>query len=359
MARVSVSTEYLSMLDSAPKAVRLSAKALHELPQFVKGGEPVADVASHVFLPAPGAIPDGTSGLFGTVLFVGSFADIESLRQGIRDKVQDQICLGEQEHVVIGPVGTFLPVAAKGEALQCDQLYCPQDRTEDVRKKSQGRNAQKQDVADSAEPSLFGEDGVSIRPDVLKWKKDKQEARTQKQRDREEYAQKLGVLDAIEMEFEPAHEFLTEIWEDDAAPAPAIRQPSAADLDQSLVAAHADGDAEDRDEETEELVKEALRHLANVRQRRAETVNALSTNEERLKEAEVGAVGFQARIQRLEQANPEYKQEWRGVYVDALRQTGQSLPPISEISEFNPMRYLVLDDDELEAVAPVSQQPQP
>lgn len=314
MARVSVSRAYAEMLRDAPKAVRGSVRAIHDLPLHCKNGDHVDHAATHVFIPAPEARPDPVSGLFGAALFVGRFADLASLRQGIRDKIQDPLCMSEAEHVVIGPVGTFLPLAAHGDALQCDQLFCPQDRTEEAREKARSRQERQRKGGDADEPSLFDEDGTSIRPDVLRWKKDKHDNRSQKQKDREEYAQRLGVLDAIEMELEPASEFLNEVAAENAG---------------------------------EDEIKEALRYLDGVRQRRLATDSALTTNSERLQEAEEGAHRYAERIARLDAENPGFRAEWRSVYLEALAQTGQHLPAPEDVSEFNPMRYLAVPDDEL------------
>lgn len=311
MPRVCTSREYAEQLRDAPKAVRGAVRAIHDLPPHCKNGEPVDCAGTHVFIPAPDARPDPATGLFGIVLFTGRFADLAALRQGIRDKFQDPLRMSEAEHIAVGPVGTFLPIAACGEALQCDQLFCPQDRTEEAKEKAKSRKERQRKGNEGDEPNLFDDDGTTIRPDVLRWKKDKHDNRSQKQKDREDYAQRLGVLDAIELELEPAYEFLQEA----------------------------------EAETSEDEIREALRYLEGVQQRRVAIDNALTANSERLKEAEEGVHRYAERIAKLDADNPGYRAEWLAVYREALAQTGQHIPCVDDVSEFNPMKYLAMPDE--------------
>lgn len=295
------------------------------------GGEG-GGVCCFAFTPAPGAQPD-PDGTWGALNFFGWAPNARKLKRALRDHVQEAASLSSNEFIASGPLATHLIVAGECSERVYERIgSLPRDSRLQggrggLRKKKEtgptGKGAphganndddarahpagkapsafqdfrptvakRKTGTAETDAPPVLRRDARDgahvVNPDVLTWHQKRERERTERQRAREEYRLRLGVLDPVDIEHEPTTELL-----------------------------------EAADEETEDWEREANRsdaaRIALDLYRRIAVIGP-SADARRVEEGEArAAVEKQtARIERLTALHPEWSGVWMGIYAEQI-----------------------------------------
>lgn len=304
----------------------------------------------HRFVPNPDAVPDPDTGLYGACLFLGMGPTGRVLRKLINEHVAEALPLCPDDAVLVVPVGSagVLP-DTDGDALQSlpsivlpreirkdanvdgisDQALAATLRREQFRPASRKNDAPTaQDLVASA-PIWHTDEQTGerqLRTDVAFRQRELYDQQVSAEdRARVAYRSKMGILDPIEVGFEPATELLE------------CRQADARD-----------GVAEP----TADDIKDAQLIAADLRTRLAATAAALEACEKRIEAAEKTRDNYLRRIQDAHAASADFQRLWVERYVSALLDCGLEIDSAANRSDpANMLYHFHLDGEEEDAVS--------